>query len=711
MPAPNPDDPSRPRKSGAGRATSKAKSSSTYGRGAVGRQGTSPARKSGVGRSSGSSRTTSSGSSSQRARPSSSGSRTSSGGGYRKYDDRPGRSQDDRRRSASSATARPRVDRGDRSSRSASSDKTERERSNRTERPAPRTSRTPTRSSSIKNPRESRSFGSGDTDRPRTSSSRRPDQSSNRGSDKRTGAYRSGGNRRTDASERRSTGASDRRSTGGPNRSSSSGPRRSPVSSAGSANPRSSNPRSSNPRSSNSRSSGARDGGVRGNDFRRPNSRTVSNEVGAETTRQGPRSRRNEALDQRAESARSGRNWGSVARRGLRVLGEDGPENDGGDEASGRDARRASSTSNYSGPGRTYDRPRPSTRAEGAGAPTRRSTATSNKRGSDRPQRQRQQPAPVSRKPFSERVFSSEVVRSDQGPSSRSTAPRTGRSQGPDKGVSPPFVSGAVGPKQARSLTRQDPTSGHTRRLIANWDVDLVDLPGDVKEELARLTPKGPKQKGKSTSSRTLAERLAGAAAAYDRDRYGDALRMTRAVLAMAPGSLAARELFALCNYRLGKWEEAIRHLEIVIASSEDETQIPVLMDCYRALGRERKVEELWTELKAASPDADVLVEGRLVLAATYAQSGDLKGAVDLLVKAGAARALRHPAERHVRQWYLLGDLLEQSGDIPRAREMFERVAHADPDLADAADRLAALGRPRRRPARRSSQKSASTGT
>jgi tetratricopeptide (TPR) repeat protein len=68
---------------------------------------------------------------------------------------------------------------------------------------------------------------------------------------------------------------------------------------------------------------------------------------------------------------------------------------------------------------------------------------------------------------------------------------------------------------------------------------------------------------------------------------------------------------------------------------------------------------------------------------------------------AGAAKALRHPAERHVRQWYLLGDLLEKTGDIPRAREMFERVVRADPDLADAEARLASLGRNRPKGGRR----------
>ena len=41
--------------------------------------------------------------------------------------------------------------------------------------------------------------------------------------------------------------------------------------------------------------------------------------------------------------------------------------------------------------------------------------------------------------------------------------------------------------------------------------------------------------------------------------------------------------------------------------------------------------------------------------------------------------------------WSLLADLYERSGDIPRARELFERVVAADPELSDAAERLAGL--------------------
>jgi hypothetical protein len=229
------------------------------------------------------------------------------------------------------------------------------------------------------------------------------------------------------------------------------------------------------------------------------------------------------------------------------------------------------------------------------------------------------------------------------------------------------------------------------------WRSEPPELPPEVTEELARASAGG---RSPRIAQGGLARRLAAAAAAYERDRYTDTARMTKALLVLAPGSVAARELHGLALYRLGRWEEAIKHLELVVSSADDQSQLPVLMDCYRALGRSRRVEELWLELKKSSPDIDVLVEGRLVLASTRAQHGDLDGAIELLVSAGAARGLRHPAERHIRQWYLLGDLLESSGDIPRAREMFERVVRSDPGLADAPERLAALGRPRRKRSR-----------
>lgn len=227
-------------------------------------------------------------------------------------------------------------------------------------------------------------------------------------------------------------------------------------------------------------------------------------------------------------------------------------------------------------------------------------------------------------------------------------------------------------------------------------------LPSEVAAELAQAV-------GREWGAK-LAERLAAAARAYARDRYAEALRITRALVAQVPDSASARELHGLVCYRLGRFGEAVRHLQAARdLSGGDPSQVPVLMDCHRALGHHRRVGALWDELRGASPDADVLAEGRLVLAADTADRGDVEEATQLLVAAGAGRRLEHPAPRHVRQWYVLADLAERAGDLGRARELFARVVDADPELADAASRLGALGTPPR-VRRRSSPPRTTTG-
>jgi hypothetical protein len=49
--------------------------------------------------------------------------------------------------------------------------------------------------------------------------------------------------------------------------------------------------------------------------------------------------------------------------------------------------------------------------------------------------------------------------------------------------------------------------------------------------------------------------------------------------------------------------------------------------------------------------------------------------------------------DHHLRQWYVIADLHDRSGDIIKARRFFGMIAAADPDFADVSDRLRALGR------------------
>jgi tetratricopeptide (TPR) repeat protein len=199
-----------------------------------------------------------------------------------------------------------------------------------------------------------------------------------------------------------------------------------------------------------------------------------------------------------------------------------------------------------------------------------------------------------------------------------------------------------------------------------------------------------------------LVEKAESAYGAYERGRYQDALRAIKPVADETPSVPAVRELAGLAAYRSAKWREALKHLQAHAMLTDSAEHLPVLMDIQRALHKPKKVADLWTELRQSSPEPDVLAEGRIVAAASLAETGDLQGAIAMLATAGASKALRNPSNRHIRQWYLLADLYERAGDVPRARELFERILRVDREAYDVADRLLGLGpvRKARPPAR-----------
>ena len=224
------------------------------------------------------------------------------------------------------------------------------------------------------------------------------------------------------------------------------------------------------------------------------------------------------------------------------------------------------------------------------------------------------------------------------------------------------------------------------------------ELSADIAQELA--TAAGPDW---NFLRIRITERMTAGVGAYERERYRDAARILRTVVDAVPNAPTPRVLLGLCQYQQGNWKAALPNLEMFTTLTGSVDQHPVRMDCQRALGRPKRVEGLFDELRKGSPDPEVLSEGRLVLAATRADLGDLEGAVTLLVDAGAGRLVRNPAERHLRQWYVLADLTERSGDMAKARELFLRIQHVDPDLYDVSERLESLGptpRPRRKPNR-----------
>jgi tetratricopeptide (TPR) repeat protein len=185
-------------------------------------------------------------------------------------------------------------------------------------------------------------------------------------------------------------------------------------------------------------------------------------------------------------------------------------------------------------------------------------------------------------------------------------------------------------------------------------------------------------------------QRLGNGARAFRAGRYEDARKILAPMADRAPGSVAVRELHGLALYRLGRWKQAARELEAFVEYSHSTEQHPVLADCYRALKKYGRVDELWLELREASPSAELVGEGRIVVAGSQADRGDLRTALKTLGHP-SWRMPRRPRDYHLRRAYALADLYERSGDVPRARQMFGRIKGADPSFGDVKARLRSL--------------------
>lgn len=207
------------------------------------------------------------------------------------------------------------------------------------------------------------------------------------------------------------------------------------------------------------------------------------------------------------------------------------------------------------------------------------------------------------------------------------------------------------------------------------------DPSGDAVREVSRVAD--PRRAAK------LAVKLESARFALDRERYTEAKRIARTLIKELAGVAAVHEVVGLASYRLGQWRDATAALEMARNLSHKIENLPVLADCYRAQKRWNEVDFLWQELKEESPSPEVMAEGRIVVAGSLADRGDLPAAIDLMKK--TVSTPRRVREYHLRQWYVLADLYDRAGDIQRARELFVRIAAHDPSFADVGARISSL--------------------
>lgn len=235
---------------------------------------------------------------------------------------------------------------------------------------------------------------------------------------------------------------------------------------------------------------------------------------------------------------------------------------------------------------------------------------------------------------------------------------------------------------------RDEPVAANARRATKKtarkkpspW---AKSLPPDVVAEVASA----------ATSPRRapmLQKRLGDAARHIQHGRDKEAAGILRQLAQEVPDAASVRELYGQALYSLGRYRQAAAELEAFVDLTQSTEQHPMLADCYRALGRHKKVQELWADLRESSPSPDVVTEGRIVAAGSLGDQGKLHEAIKLLESGPPVRG--RVAERHLRTWYALADLYERSGELSKSRSLFKRVVEHETDFADAVDRLRALG-------------------
>lgn len=171
----------------------------------------------------------------------------------------------------------------------------------------------------------------------------------------------------------------------------------------------------------------------------------------------------------------------------------------------------------------------------------------------------------------------------------------------------------------------------------------------------------------------------------YVKDRYQEAVSILKKILKVAPNYEDAIELLGLSYYRLGEFSDAISELEKFTGLTKNYEQLPVIADCYRALGYYKKMFSTWNFIKTKKLPRSVHGEARLVIAGAYKDLGDIEKAYELMKNCSGDS--KQPSFLKLREWYLLADILEQMGDFPNARRLFKKVLQFDPELADVAER------------------------
>jgi tetratricopeptide (TPR) repeat protein len=168
------------------------------------------------------------------------------------------------------------------------------------------------------------------------------------------------------------------------------------------------------------------------------------------------------------------------------------------------------------------------------------------------------------------------------------------------------------------------------------------------------------------------------------------ALEHARAARGRGARIAAVREACGLAAYHAGEWAEALSELRAARRMSGDATNIAVMADCERALGRPERALKSIEDPVVGKLDPATRAELQIVVAGARRDMGQIDAALAVLERSGLDP--KRPKPGSARLWYAYADALAEAGRTQDAIQWFGHAAVVDhEDETDAADRAAKL--------------------
>lgn len=187
-----------------------------------------------------------------------------------------------------------------------------------------------------------------------------------------------------------------------------------------------------------------------------------------------------------------------------------------------------------------------------------------------------------------------------------------------------------------------------------------------MREEINQSTPKERRA--------AALQDLESAVEYFAAEKYKQAAGSLRKAKSASSRSATIRELLGLSSYNTGNWDEALRELRAFRRMSGETDQMPIELDCLRALGRVDDVDKTYSLFLELGGGRDTDNEARVVYASHLLD----RGRIDEAWKVVNTRLVANPPESVVRRWAVAARVAHAAGDETATAKFLAAIREDD---------------------------------